>query len=155
MVKSWASRKVGLNDTPNPSDTLVAYRDGPHLLLPVQLNDTEPRLFILDTGAWTTLISSEAAREVTKISEDYNVKIGGISGNVKDVYSAEKVTFHFAGLAQEGEGVFAIDSSKISDDLGMEISGFLGAATLGQLTTHIDYRDGLVKFDYNPKGGHR
>jgi hypothetical protein len=33
----------------------------------------------------------------------------------------------------------------------MEISGFLGANTLDLLTIHIDYRDGLVKFDYDPK----
>jgi hypothetical protein len=37
----------------------------------------------------------------------------------------------------------------------MEISGFLGANTLDQLTIHIDYRDGLVKFDYDPNRGYR
>jgi hypothetical protein len=37
----------------------------------------------------------------------------------------------------------------------MEISGFIGATTLSQCTIHIDYRDGLVKFDYNPLRGYR
>jgi hypothetical protein len=36
----------------------------------------------------------------------------------------------------------------------MEISGFLGANTLNQMTIHIDYRDGLVKFEYDPKRGY-
>jgi len=35
----------------------------------------------------------------------------------------------------------------------MEISGFIGADTLDQLTIHDDYRDGLVKFDYDPGRG--
>jgi hypothetical protein len=37
----------------------------------------------------------------------------------------------------------------------MEISGLLGATTLDLLTIHIDYRDGLVKFDYDPNRGYR
>jgi hypothetical protein len=36
----------------------------------------------------------------------------------------------------------------------MEISGFLGASTLNLLTIHIDYRDGLVKFDYDRNRGY-
>jgi hypothetical protein len=37
----------------------------------------------------------------------------------------------------------------------MEISGFIGVTTLGQLTLTIDYRDGLVKFAYDPKRGYK
>jgi hypothetical protein len=33
----------------------------------------------------------------------------------------------------------------------LEISGIIGDATLRGLTIHIDYRDGLVKLDYDPK----
>jgi hypothetical protein len=35
----------------------------------------------------------------------------------------------------------------------MEIAGFIGATTLGQVTMSIDYRDGLVKMDYDAKRG--
>jgi hypothetical protein len=30
----------------------------------------------------------------------------------------------------------------------------IGATTLGQVTMHIDYRDGLVKFDYDRNRGY-
>jgi hypothetical protein len=35
----------------------------------------------------------------------------------------------------------------------MEVSGLIGADILQDLTIHLDYRDGLVKFDYDPKRG--
>jgi len=37
----------------------------------------------------------------------------------------------------------------------MEISGFFGANTFQLLTMHIDYRDGLVKFEYIPNRGYK
>jgi hypothetical protein len=78
----------------------------------------------------------------------------GLSGKVKDVYSADKITFRFAQLTQKVTDVLSIDTSRISKSMGMEISGFPGRNTLSQLTMHIDYRDGLVKFDYDPKRGY-
>jgi hypothetical protein len=34
---------------------------------------------------------------------------------------------------------------------GTEVSGFLGFATLKVLEVKLDYRDGLVDFEYDPK----
>jgi hypothetical protein len=110
-----------------------------------------PKLFILDTGSFSTTISPEAARGVTKLRTDQWTTVRGISGKVEKVYSADNVTFIFANLSQPGRDVVSFDISNISKDTGLEVSGFIGATTLGQLTMHIDYRDGLVKFDYDPK----
>jgi predicted aspartyl protease len=108
----------------------------------------------MDTGAFATTISQQAAREVSKLhSEDTKVK--GLNGEVNKVYSTDDITFKFAHLSQRAYGVYAFDTSHISKSTGMEISGFLGANTLKMLTIHIDYRDGLVKFDYNPNRGYR
>lgn len=105
----------------------------------------------LDTGAFTTFISPSAAREVTKVHSGSELGVHGLNGDIEKLYSAENITFRFANLSQTAQGVIAFDTSKVSKSTGMEISGFLGATTLGQLTMHIDYRDGLVKFDYDPK----
>jgi hypothetical protein len=40
---------------------------------------------------------------------------------------------------------------RFTDDAGMEIYGMIGLHTLSHMTLPIDYRDGLVKFDYDPK----
>lgn len=139
---------------PEMKDYAPVYRVGHDLILPANLNGKSLKLFIMDTGAWTTTISPQAAREVTKVREGANVEVKGISGKVNKVYTADDVTFNFAHLSQKAVDVYAFDTSKISQSVGMEISGFIGATTLMQLTIHIDYRDGLVKFEYDPHRGY-
>jgi predicted aspartyl protease len=163
-----SSAASGAPPSPNPAphgpfDRYVApemknysrvYRVGHLLIIPAQLNGEAFKLFILDTGAWATTISPEAAREVTKLHNNSEIEVKGISGKVDKVFSASDVTFKFAQLSQVANGVVAFDTSHISRSTGMEISGFIGATTLDQLTIHIDYRDGLVKFDYDPHRGY-
>jgi predicted aspartyl protease len=140
---------------PEMKDYTPVYRVGHELILPAAINGNKLKLFMLDTGAFATTISPQAAREVTKVRSDYFTKVKGLSGNVEKVYMADEVTFSFAHLSQKVNGVVSLDTSRISKDAGMEISGFFGASTLNLLTMHIDYRDGLVKFDYDPKRGYR
>jgi predicted aspartyl protease len=140
---------------PEMKDYTSVYRVGHNLILPAALNSKEIKLFILDTGAFATTISPQAAREVTKVRSDDRMQVKGISGDVEKVFSADEITFRFAKLSQKVQGVVAFDTSRISKHVGMEISGFLGATTLNLLTIHIDYRDGLVKFDYDPNRGYR
>jgi tetratricopeptide (TPR) repeat protein len=127
------------------------YRVGPHLILPTVLNSSKVRLFILDTGAFTTIVSPEAASEVTKVRSGSDIQVAGLNGKVEKLYTADNITFRFAHLSQNVEQAIAFDTSFVSKSDGMEISGFLGYTALFQLTLHIDYRDGLVKFDYDPK----
>jgi hypothetical protein len=140
---------------PEMKDYTPAYRVAHDLILPASLNGKRLKLFIMDTGAWTTTISPEAAREVTKVHNYSDMEVSGISGKVKKVYSADDITFRFAHLSQKARDVVAFDTSRISKSVGMEISGFIGATTLSQLTIHIDYRDGLVKLDYDPSRGYK
>ena len=46
--------------------------------------------------------------------------------------------------------MITFDLHGLSKDLGTEISGLIGFATLKKMTITIDYRDGLVGFDYKP-----
>jgi predicted aspartyl protease len=131
------------------------YRVGNMLMLPATLNGKIVKLFVLDTGAMTTTISPAAASEVTKVRSSFGFNVKGINGKVENVYAADEVTFTFAHISHKVQSVVSIDTSRLSKDTGMEISGFLGANTLDQLTIHIDYRDGLVKFDYDPNRGYR
>jgi predicted aspartyl protease len=140
---------------PEMKNYTEVYRVGHNLILPAQLNGQKIKLFILDTGSWATTISPDAAREVTKVHGDSSMNVKGISGKVEKVYYASDVTFRFAHLSQRAQGVVAFDTSNISKNTGMDISGFLGATTLNLLTIHIDYRDGLVKFDYDPDRGYK
>ncbi len=140
---------------PEMKDWTPVYRIGHMLLVRATLNSHSPKLFILDTGAFTTTISPTVAREVTKVHADSSVRVKGISGEVDKVYSADRITFKFANLQQEVHDVVAIDFSDLSKHEGTEISGLIGATAIGQTTMTIDYRDSLVHFSYDANRGYR
>ncbi len=148
------------DDNATPHDRYVApemkgwtsfYRTGHFLLLPVRLNDHPSRLFIVDTGAFQNLITPDAAREVSKVETGYGSNMSGLSGQVAREIRTGPVTLEFAGLRQVTNGMRGVDGNNFSKGAGVEISGYLGAPTLHQLTLKIDYRDNLTFFDYDPK----
>ena len=129
------------------------FRFGHELLIPTKIGDTAPKLFLIDTGAFSNLISSTAAKEVTKVHNDSPIRVHGVSGAVKDVKSADKVVIQFGHFRQENDDLISFDLTPISRDTGTEVSGILGFTMLRMLTVKIDYRDGLVDFDYKPSPG--
>jgi len=60
-------------------------------------------------------------------------------------------TLRFADLQQPSMKVVTLDLSLFSRSLGTEVSGFLGFDMLRLLEIKLDYRDGLVDFEYDPK----
>ena len=140
---------------PEMKDWTHVYRAGHDLLLPASLNDSAPKLFILDTGAFSTTVTPEVAREVTKVHSQDHIVVHGVSGKVDKVYTADSITFKFANIAQKVNDVVAFATPGLSKNLNMEVAGFIGITALGQMTISIDYRDGLVKFAYDANRGYR
>lgn len=129
-----------------------AARFGSHLLLETRLNkNPEPKLFLMDTGATANFISLDAAREVTKVRKDDLTRVVGVSGSVKNVSRADEAVLQFANLQQRVQDLIAFDLTPQSQRFGTEISGILGFSTLRLLKIDIDYRDGLVRFTYQPR----
>jgi hypothetical protein len=133
----------------------TVYRVGHNMIVPTALNNKRLRLFIIDTGAQSTSISPSAAREVTKVFSDSNASVKGVSGNVSNVYLGNSVTFRFAHLQQEHSNVLSFDLSGLSQHAGTEISGLIGFDMLGLLVVKIDYRDGLMSFEYSADRGYQ
>jgi hypothetical protein len=142
---------------PEMAKWLRVYRRGWDLLMPTGIVETKrikddnawrDKLFLLDTGSDSNLISPAAAREVTKVSRDDSVGISGLQGAVDKVYEAGKFTLAFAGLRLDSPSMTSIDTTKISHGDGVEVSGLIGAPALTQLVLHIDYRDNLVWCEY-------
>jgi predicted aspartyl protease len=126
------------------------FRFGHLLLLPTKLNDSVSKLFVIDTGAITSSISPQAAREVTHVSDDSTTHVRGLNGNVKEVSRGEELTLEFGNFRQRNLDIIAFDTKSQSDSVGTEISGTLGFTVLRMLDMKIDYRDGLVLFTYDP-----
>jgi len=127
------------------------FRFGHDLLVPTSIGKVPYKLFLIDTGSLVNFISPAAAREITKVHGDSGVIVEGISGRVKNVYSADKAVLQFGHLRQENQDITAFDTKPISDDVGTEVSGFLGFVLLRFLDIKIDYRDDLIDFKYEAK----
>ena len=139
---------------PEMKDWIPVYRVGHNLLLSATLNNKPGKIFILDTGAFTTSVTPAIAHEVSKVHQS-DLIVKGISGKVDKVYAADEITFKFANLSQVVREVVAFDTPNISKNAGMEVAGFIGITALGQTTMKIDYRDGLVSFSYDANRGYK
>lgn len=137
--------------SPTMKDYSLVFRSGHMLLIPTVLNHKVQRLFLLDTGAFSSFISPQVAGEVTKVHGGAPVIVRGLNGEVAKVSTSDKVVLQFGGIEQENNDLLAFDTSNISKAAGLDVSGLLGDTVLQQLTIHIDYRDGLIKFDYDPR----
>jgi len=126
------------------------FRFGHMLLVPVQVSGVENRLFLLDTGAASTLISYDLANAVSKLSRDDKTALGGLNGRVGNVYQTGSLVLRFAGFEQKNLMMTAFDTWELSHRVGTEISGFLGLPVLELFTLTIDYVNGLVKFERKP-----
>lgn len=111
----------------------------PLILVPVHVNDRGPFDFILDTGAGTSLLSSELAKEL-------NVKVvgskDGQSAGGKVAVSLGKLDSLAVGetkLTQIDVGM--VDLSHIGKTIGAKIDGDLGYNFLKHFRITIDYSD--------------
>ncbi len=124
------------------------FRADHQMLIPVSIGGTKDRLFLVDTGAFATTITPAAAREVTKVTKDSDMKIQGISGKVDEVYATHRMTVKFAQVTLRVGRMHSFDTTNVSHGTGVEVSGFLGEPVLYRGALRIDYRDNLIKFDY-------
>jgi predicted aspartyl protease len=136
---------------PEMADWSMVWRSGHEMFLPVSIGAAKDKLFLVDTGAGLMSISPAAAREVTKVHGDTDVRVFGVSGEVNHVYQTQQFLVTFGHTRIHVASMTAIDTSDISKSEGMEISGFLGAPILNRLVLQIDYRDNLLHMMYDPK----
>jgi hypothetical protein len=104
------------------------------------------RLFLIDTGSLINMISVTVARGVTKVHEDSQLMVKGLSGTANKISNANDIRLQFGQVRYGISNEAALDLVSISNQIGAEISGVLGSAAFVQLDVRIDYRDGLVDF---------
>jgi tetratricopeptide (TPR) repeat protein len=136
---------------PDMADWTRVFRFGHMLLVPTSVNDSKPKLFLLDTGAVGSMLSVRAGREVSKVYYEEHAHLQGMSGRVEKVYTSHSAALRFGHLEQKNKDIVTVDLSSMSLASGTEISGVLGYETLLLLDVKLDYRDGLVDFEYDSK----
>jgi hypothetical protein len=153
-----AALRLETSDAPPPQDRYIAprmksftpfFRFGDQLLVSTKINDTGPILFLLATGSTRSSISTSLAKEFTKVSQAPNRRSQGFNGEVKNVFLADDVTLTFGTVKQRNLDMTAVDLSRMSNNFGTEISGILGLSSLQKMDVKIDYRDGLIEFNFD------
>lgn len=141
--------------SPEMADWTRAFRFGHMLVVPTSVNESKPMLFVIDTGSVGSMLSLRAAQQVSKVRSEEHLRFGGMGGTVNNVYAAKNATLRFGHLEQKNKDIITIDLSNLSQQCGTEISGILGYQVLMMLDVKLDYRDGLVDFEYIPKEKHK
>ena len=129
----------------------------PLILLPVEVNEQGPFDFILDTGAGTSLLSTETAEKLQ--IKVLGSKQGQSAGGAVSVSLAkvDSLTVGEARLPDVDVGI--VDLKHIGAAVGARIDGDLGYNFLKSFRISIDYEKGQLRFDdprkldlFNPGG---
>ncbi|HXM74739.1 MAG TPA: aspartyl protease family protein, partial [Chthoniobacterales bacterium] len=120
----------------------------PLILLPVQVNGSGPFEFILDTGAGTSLLSSDLAKQLEMKIVGSNE---GQSAGGKVAVSLAKTDSLAVGEAKlQDVDVGIVDLAHIGKTIGAKVDGDLGYNFLKQFRLTIDYCNCEVRLD-DPK----
>jgi tetratricopeptide (TPR) repeat protein len=153
-----AALKLDTSDTPPMQDRYIApqmrsftplFRFGDQLLVSTKINDSAGGLFLLATGSTRSSISTSLVKEFTKVTQAQNRRENGFNGEVKNFFLADDVTLTFGTVKQRNLDMTAVDLSRISNNFGTEICGILGLSSLQKMDVKIDYRDGLIEFNFD------
>ena len=117
----------------------------PLILLPVQVNGDGPFEFILDTGAGTSLLSSDLAKKL-KI-KIISTKEGQSAGGKISVSLAKVDSLALGQAKLDDLDVGIVDLSHIGKAIGTRIDGDVGYNFLKHFRIAIDYHDCEIRFD--------
>jgi len=129
------------------------YHRNQYLLVPVMLNKREQRLFVLDSGMRMSTMTPQVAHLISSTKVNFTNPMQTVSGGTVQLYR-DSFDFQFANLSLDNQGhILDFDPSAIDDNAGLQVAGMIGFDMLHTLTIHLDYRDGLVKFDQTGSNG--
>ncbi len=119
-----------------------------YLLVPVTLNNKTRKLFALDTGMRMSAMDSDTAHSASEMKLNFTNSLATKTGPPAQVYR-DHFEFQFADQSMDRPtgSILVSDPTVINHNTGFEVAGILGFDILGQLIVHLDYRDGLVKFE--------
>src|SRR5467141_4188900 len=109
----------------------------PLILLPVHVNDRGPFDFILDTGAGTSLLASDLAKQLEV--KTIGSKEGQSAGGKVSVSLAKVDSISVGETKLDNVDVGIVDLAQIGKTIGAKIDGDLGYNFLRNYKVVIDY----------------
>ncbi len=117
------------------------------LLAPTVLNGKQSGYVVLDTGAYCSAISREAARTLSGFPIVPEVRLAAGTGAATGQRVSSIVHFAIADQDLIPNEVVALDISNLSRHCGVEVMGVLGFPALRNYLLTIDYRNARVKIE--------
>lgn len=129
------------------------YHFGSAILIPARVNNTPPELFEVSASSALNVLAPDIARDHASLSPVKRpTPLEGINGIISGV-STGLVKLEFSGLHFDSIRVISFDETRTRRTAETTVSGYLGYPILRNLHTAIDYRDGLIHFDYDQDAG--
>jgi len=133
--------------SPQLADFTPVYHRRQYLLVPLTFGNRSRKLFILATGMRFSAMTSETAHSLSKMTVNFTNSEQTAQGTKVQFYR-EVFDLQLGNLPQIHQGhILELDPTVMEHNAGFQIAGMLGLDVLQPLTLHLDYRDGLVKFE--------
>lgn len=129
------------------ADYQPVYHRRQYLLVPVTIDDKVHKLFALDTGMRISAMNPETAHSASDTKVNFTNSVPTKTGQKVQLYR-DNFDFQFAKMSLDRQaGILDFEPTVIDHNTDMAVGGMLGFDMLGRFTMHLDYRDGLVKFE--------
>jgi predicted aspartyl protease len=132
----------------------IATPSKPLILVPVFVDQQGPFQFALDTGAASTMLAPELARQLAIETTELGVATGGggeirISSGIVTSLAVGEISVHNHAV---GVGQFL---NMLSTAIGVKLEGIIGYNFLSQFQVTIDYPESTLDFSAFRAGGQR
>ncbi len=133
--------------SPEFADFTPVYHRRQYLLVPLTFGNKSRKLFILATGMRFSAMTSPVAHSLSKMTVNFTNTEQTANGGKAQFYR-EVFDMQLGNLPELHQGhILELDPTVIDRNAGFEVAGMLGLDVLQPLTLHLNYRDGLVKFE--------
>lgn len=122
-----------------------------HIYLRVRVNDSEPLLFILDSGASTHI--SRGRAESLGLRLRGGQRATGVGEDSVEASVVEGVSLNLSGVTLSRQSLAAIPFESLQASLGRPVDGILGYSFFSRLVVEVNYAARIINL-YSP-GGYR
>lgn len=126
------------------------FRSGQFFLFPLRLNQQVTGMYSLATSSILDTVSLDLARKMKMVGINPK-ELPSMTGHNSHYYRTSDATLDFLGMHERVDYLSAEDLTAWSHDHGLELTGMLGSPLLNNFTIHLDYRDNLMRIDFDPR----
>jgi hypothetical protein len=116
-----------------------------HIILQVQINNSRPLSFVLDTGDRFAIVDLDRAKELG-LSLEGQVQMGGAGAGTTTGSLVKNSSFTIPGLEGFSQPVnMALPVKRMASRLGQDFDGIIGSEFIKEFVVEIDYQAKLIK----------